>query len=153
MPYAMLSDSSPPTLAQYLQDPPGFTKDHTRRVIERLIKLGEKAAAKGDVPAAHDHFNRVLAMDEGNQRVLAQLEKLGSGARRRKVAVAAGIVLAVLGIGGVGYAVLNGPTEPLDGEGDPSVIGPIASSMVDAGRIGPEPRDSGTARNETMTLI
>jgi hypothetical protein len=90
-------------------------------------------------------------MDEGNQRVLVLVEKLGSGARRRKIAFVAGLVFAAIGIGGVGYAIFgHGPNDPDTGHEGPALatIGPLASEAPDAGRATPVKRDAGPARRD-----
>ncbi|MBX3270824.1 MAG: serine/threonine protein kinase [Sandaracinaceae bacterium] len=109
------------TLAAYLGDPETVGQDLLRETVDRLIERGRRASDAGDVPGALDCYNRVLALDEGNQRVLALLERVGTDRRRRTAAVA-GVGLIALGLvaGGVAWAVWSRPPALREG---PSVAG------------------------------
>lgn len=93
-------DSPKTTLAGYLADPDGFAQTLRAQVIERLTELGEAAQRRRSLPAALDYFNRVLAMDEGNARVLASVRRIGQRSVMRRMLVA-GLFLA----GGVAASV------------------------------------------------
>ena len=99
-------EDSTATLHAYLKDPEGTTADLRRRTIDALTTLGEKAANAGDVPTALDHFNRVLALDETNQRVLALVERVGRRSRRRTGLVTMLSIGGVLAAGAAAYALV-----------------------------------------------
>lgn len=92
------------TLAQYLADPATFARQFQGQLIERLTSEGERAVKARDVPRAFDCFNRVLALDEGNARVLEALSRLNrSSVVKRVVLIAAALGL----IAGSAFAVVR----------------------------------------------
>jgi len=110
------------TLRAYLADPVQVQHDLRARIVGRLTALGVAAADRGDVPEARDAFDRVLALDEGNEVVLARVAGLGRERRRRirRAGVAAGAV-AMIGVAAVAVAVARSAgggavvVEPADG--------------------------------------
>ncbi|MCG8557811.1 MAG: protein kinase [Proteobacteria bacterium] len=87
-------------LSDYLGDPVAVAQRLRESTIAKLAKLGEQAQDQGRIPEAMDHFNRVLALDEGNAQVLQSLQRLGRDRRRRlalraTALVAGGCVLAL----------------------------------------------------------
>jgi tRNA A-37 threonylcarbamoyl transferase component Bud32 len=115
---------------KYLHDPEKTTEDVRKQTVDRLIDLGARASDAGDVPKALDYYNRVLALDEGNERVLKLIERVGID-RRRRVLMLAGFGLMVFGalttLGA--WALWPGPPDPDD---DPQ---PIVNEQIDAGMI------------------
>lgn len=108
---ADIEDSSA-MLAEYLADPEEVAARHRERMISLLVARGRKASDSGDVPAALDDFNRVLALDEGNEQVLELIERLGKRSRQRAVLIATGALLGLFGLGAIGYAAfVNGERE------------------------------------------
>ncbi|HMI94004.1 MAG TPA: protein kinase [Polyangiales bacterium] len=94
------------TLAQYLDDPAGFGAKLRTDSIEHLTALGEAAQTRGQVPVALDHFNRVLALDDGNTRVLSAVQRIGKRAARRRLLARVGSVAAACCVLGAAiYAV------------------------------------------------
>ncbi len=93
-------ESPDEALAQYLADPEAFAADFRRRSIDKLSELGERAQRRGSVPTALDYWNRVLAIDDGNERVLAAVQRLGRRAALRRTLLRSSLALAVLGLGG-----------------------------------------------------
>ena len=87
-------DDPPALLERYLQDPAGVGDEIRATVVDRLTALGSRASDEGDVPAALDHFNRVLVLDEGNERVLKLIERVGLDRARRRMLYAGGGLLA-----------------------------------------------------------
>ncbi len=81
-------------LAEYLKDPAAFNVAFRVRVIEGQIALGESAYQAGDIARATDAWNRVLAYDEHNPRVLHAVQRFGRRLRLRKGMTIAGAVLA-----------------------------------------------------------
>jgi serine/threonine-protein kinase len=96
-------ESPDETLAEYLADPEGFTEAFNTRTVQRLIELGERAQQRGSVPSALDYYNRALAMDDGNERVLAAVQRIGQRSQARRAlgwtaaaALVAGVAVAVV---------------------------------------------------------
>jgi serine/threonine-protein kinase len=146
-------------VARFLAAPDDVTKEVHAKVIERYTALGKEAQAQGKILIAHDRFSRVLALDDGNQEVLALLTRIGrptgpdEGQRRRRAAYGAGVTIAaLLGCAGVIAALggddssitpddralatvaRDGGTEPTDGGAEPIVeAGPLDAGVIDAG--------------------
>lgn len=99
-------DDPDQTLADYLREPEKTGAELTKRAIDALIDEGSRASDAGDVPTALDRYNRVLALDEGNERVLKLIERVGMD-RRRRMVLMAGAGLCAFGAlaGGVAWAV------------------------------------------------
>jgi serine/threonine-protein kinase len=91
-------ESPEDAVARYLSDPEGYGATLRAQLVLKLTELGEQAQARGEVPVALEHWNRVLALDDGNARVLAGVQRLGQRAamRRRMGRVAAFAGIAVL---------------------------------------------------------
>lgn len=131
-------------LTKYLKDPAGVSTTLRTSLVPKLTERGEAAMKARDIPTALDYFNRVLAYDEGNARVLSLIERLGQRDRQRVYVMAAGIAMGVVGLFGIAYAVgvdsnppdggeeiAHQPIEnPPDRERDPIVV---AQSDPDAG--------------------
>ncbi|MDD9933331.1 MAG: protein kinase [Myxococcales bacterium] len=106
-------DSPDETLAEYLSDPDGFSERFRARSIERLIELGERAQQRGSVPSALDYYNRVLALDEGNERVLAAVQRIGQRSQVRRFALVGVAAAVVIGLGVGGYFALRPEPGPM----------------------------------------
>lgn len=89
-------------LSDYLRDPESVSTTLRTRVIEACTQDGEKALKVRDIGAATDAFNRVLAIDETNARVLALLERMGNRSRAERIATIVSSILVTLA---VGYAI------------------------------------------------
>jgi len=95
-------DNPSEVIARYLQGTRAFSKAFRARIIEAEMALGEQAMKAGDLPRAMDAFNRVLSIDEGNERVLNLVASLGKRQRLRRVgywvslAISLSCVIAVL---------------------------------------------------------
>ncbi len=126
-------DDPAATLAAYLQDPRTVGDDLTRRAVDALIDEGSRASDAGDVPTALDRYNRVLALDEGNTRVLKLIERVGMDRRRRMIAMA-GLGLCAVGLATGGLAWAFWPGEPA---ADPRALaatdGGVAAATVAEG--------------------
>ncbi len=85
------------TLAAYLAAPDAFALEFRQKLIERLTVDGEQAVKARDVPRAFDCFNRVLALDEGNARVLEALSRLNRTSTLRRVVLVAAVIGVTLG--------------------------------------------------------
>jgi serine/threonine-protein kinase len=128
-------------LARYLGDPEGTTKELHAGLIEKLIARGRAAADRGEMPVALDYFNRVLALDEGNETVLRLIERVGQRSWQKGVAVAA-VVAGIVGVlafgvfdGGSGTATpRHAANEPasLTAGTDPADAAPTVALLHDA---------------------
>ena len=139
-------DDAQGTLERYLGDPQAVGAELRAQIVEHLIDRGSRASDAGDVPAALDYFNRVLALDEGNERVLKLIERVGMD-RRRRVLVLAGAGLTALGaVTALGaWALWPSPEDT-----DRRVIAPIGAAREDGGIDSGAARDSG-ARSDSGT--
>ena len=114
-------ESPEDAVARYLSDPEGYGASLRAQLVERLTELGERAQARGNVPEALEQWNRVLALDDGNARVLAAVQRLGQrAATRRRMGRAAAFVgiAAVLAL--PAYLALR----PGDGRARDGVLAP-----------------------------
>lgn len=126
-------------LSDYLRDPESVSTTLRTRVIEACTQDGEKALKARDIGAATDAFNRVLAIDETNARVLALLERMGNRSRAERIATIVSSILVTLA---VGYAIYlwwpktQAPQRRLPAtvavDNRVEVIPPIAVAAVDA---------------------
>jgi len=108
-------DDPKATLREYLQAPAEFSDRFRGELIESLTERGERAQASRKLPVAMDHFNRVLALDDGNERVLAAVQRLGRRSRMRRASlIGFGLLTAV----GLAFAVLL----RLDAGGDSEAV-------------------------------
>jgi serine/threonine-protein kinase len=89
-------ESPDATLAEFLPEPEAYIARFRALSIERLATLGEEARRAGDMPHALDCFNRVLALDGTNARVLGVLGQLGRRRKLQRAALGVGLV-ALLG--------------------------------------------------------
>jgi eukaryotic-like serine/threonine-protein kinase len=106
------------TLAEYLADPPAAAERWRGHIIDALTERGEQAMARQEVRVALDCFNRVLAMDETNARVLDHVVRLSRRrGRRRAVLVVAGVALGLSGALGMGFAMVGRTTPASQGAG------------------------------------
>ncbi len=69
-------------LRRYFANPEAFNAALRTTLLDVLPRRGEAARARGDLPDAMGYFNRALALDPGNPRVLVLLR---SAARRRQL--------------------------------------------------------------------
>jgi hypothetical protein len=99
-------DSPTELLVRYLTDPGAVTAEINEKALQHAIKKGAQAQKKGDIATALGHYNRALAMDEGNPKVLAALQRIGRRSLVRRVVwssvgAAAAMSLAAVIIGSV----------------------------------------------------
>jgi len=103
-------DAPDEALARYLADPSGFSAEFRVKSIERLAELGERAQKRGAIPLALDYYNRVLALDDGNERVLWAVQRLGRRSAMRRIAWTGAAVLAALAFVGATLYVAFKPS-------------------------------------------
>ncbi|MET0385778.1 MAG: protein kinase [Polyangiales bacterium] len=86
-------DNPSEVISRYLKGTRAFSTAFRARIVEAEMLLGEQAMKAGDLPLAMDAFNRVLSIDEHNERVLKLVNNLGKRQKLRRVG--SWIVLAV----------------------------------------------------------
>ncbi len=79
-------------LDRYFADPDGVTEKVQSTLIVRLPALGLAARSRGDLREAMGYFNRALAIDPGNARVLSMVRSAARAHRRRRTLRSASIV-------------------------------------------------------------
>jgi serine/threonine-protein kinase len=105
-------ESPDEALASYLTGTQAFSMQFREQMIERLTELGEQAQRRGSVPTALDYYNRVLALDEGNARVLASVQRLGRRNALRRGLVRGSLACAVLATAAGGLWIALRPHAP-----------------------------------------
>lgn len=142
-------DNSETLLAKYLKDPDAIGKEIVELALDLLIDRGARASDAGDVPTALDYYNRVLALDDGNERVLRLIERVGLDRRRRSILATGGALMAFGAVAG-GFAWYLFALPPDLDPADPTVISNVEEDAgalvtradgVDAGEGG---EDAGT---------
>ena len=132
-------------LERYLKDPEKVGAEIRAETIDRLIEHGARASDAGDVPGALDYYNRVLALDEGNERVLKLIERVGMD-RRRRMLLMAGAGLMAFGALTTVSAWALWPSGAADDERP--IVGPIDAPLSDAGTGDARSVDSGSADSD-----
>ncbi len=79
-------------LNRYFADPDGVTARLQETLIAKLPALGLAARSRGDLPEAMGYFNRALAIDPGNAKVLAMVRSAALAHRRRRTVRSVSIV-------------------------------------------------------------
>jgi serine/threonine-protein kinase len=125
-------------VVRYLADPAAVAAELRERVIARLTERGERALVAGDRVAAMADFDRVLAVDDGNARVLAALRREHARARLRTAAFwSASALLAVAGIAmGVAAFVVPAARGGDDDAASPPDPARALAAAVDGGQPG-----------------
>jgi eukaryotic-like serine/threonine-protein kinase len=98
-------DSPDAELAAFLADPEGWEGRTRGPVAARTLASGNAARRAGRYPEAMDHYNRVLALEPGNERALYAVAGLSRRRRLKRFMERAALVLAVL----VGAAAIAWP--------------------------------------------
>jgi len=118
-------------LERYLKDPKGTEAELLLSTVEALIERGQEATERGEVHVALDHYNRVLALDDGNETVLGLIENIGRRDRNKTLLMGVGVVVALGTIGALAYGWGGGGTTTADDD------------LPDAGAIAAEAEDGG----------
>lgn len=104
-------------LKAYFEDPDGFTARHREQLLQILPERGVQARRAGNLPDALGYFNRALALDPTNARVLSLVRGISRTERIRKTLAAVGIVTAAALASGaavltIARRVRSSPTSP-----------------------------------------
>jgi serine/threonine-protein kinase len=86
-------------LSRYFDQPAEYTERHRRKLVATLTHRGREEKRARRYPQALNYFNRVLAMDEANEEVLALIEAMTSRRRWRRVVEIAAVTLALVAAG------------------------------------------------------
>jgi len=89
-------DNPSEIIARYLQGTRSFSQAFRERILAAEMALGEQAMKDGNVLSAMDAFNRVLSIDEHNERVLKLVTNLGKRQQLRRVGTWTVTVVSVL---------------------------------------------------------
>lgn len=83
-------------LSSYFQDPDGWTHGHAALIVERTLEAGLEARGKKRTVEAINHFNRVLALEPGNEKALASVSGLTLQKKFRRVFDKAAVIVPLL---------------------------------------------------------
>ncbi len=125
-------------LEAFLSDPPGWKAAFPARLAAALSARAQAALARGQTARALGLWNRVLAVDPGNARVLAELERmerrvrLARFGRRAALAGAALLLLGALGAGALRFRRSRTATAAPPAAPALSVARPAGPSEVEA---------------------
>jgi len=133
-------------LGAYLKDTEGTTLALRKATLAALIVRGRDAATRGDVPVALDCYNRVLALDDGNEEVLALIERIGYRDRNKTVMFIAASLVAVGAAIAVAYAWSGGGAQntPIEDAGAIAAAPSDAAADGHGGVPDPEGADAAT---------
>jgi serine/threonine-protein kinase len=94
------------SLRAYFDDPESFAPAHRAKLLESLPELGVKARKAGRLPDALGYFNRALAIDPANAKVLALVR--GISRRRRMERTVRAVAVIALTASASAFAVVVG---------------------------------------------
>jgi serine/threonine-protein kinase len=100
----------------WLDDPPGWTERHDKRLIERLCALGAASRKRSDAVAAAADYNRALAYapnDPSLLRIVSTMHRVEARARIAKRVAPLVVGAAVLGTGA--YSAVKALKTPIRG--------------------------------------
>ena len=83
-------------LVRFFEDPDGWEEERRETVVLRTLALGQAARKGNRLPEAMDHFNRVLALEPGNEKALDAVAGLSRRRRLHRALERASIGLAVV---------------------------------------------------------
>ncbi len=111
-------------LRAYFDGPEAVVAALLVQLKERLPRIGEEAQRAGDQGAAMGYFNRALAIDPGNTKVLALVRRASRRRQMARVARAVGLVAAVATATAIGAVALIDPRVP------PKAVNTIAAPQL-----------------------
>lgn len=130
-------------LDRYFKDPDTVEDSVRATLLATLPQRGVEARDRGDVPDAMGYFNRALAIDPGNTRVLALVRSVARAHRRRRNQRSA----AIVGAAAVASTLLGIALSQLIPE-KPALPPIPAAERVRAPIVVPEVVQTATARPE-----
>jgi serine/threonine-protein kinase len=83
-------------LAAFFADPDAWEQSRRGAITTQSLALGHAARRAGRYPIAMDHYNRVLALEPGNERALDAVAGLSRRRQIRRLVERAALVLAVV---------------------------------------------------------
>ncbi len=95
-------------LQVYLADPDVYQDNLASRLAERLLARAREAAARRQLSRAMDLYNRVLALDEDNAAVLAEVARVSGRQRRGRIARLLALAALVLGVAAAAFVGARG---------------------------------------------
>jgi len=110
-------------LPAFFDDPEGWWAARENQIIERTLALGLSCLRARRLPAAMDHFNRVLALDPGNDRALGAVAGLSRRRRIKRILERGAVLLAALLAAGGVLAGIVLALSPAADAGDTSMPG------------------------------
>jgi tRNA A-37 threonylcarbamoyl transferase component Bud32 len=125
-------------LVEYFADPEGFAIAHKQRLLEVLPERGRKARDSKRVPEAMAYFNRALALDPSNMKVVELVRSVAKRRQRERAMRAAALVSAsallsaVVVVGAVRALHTRRPNVRPESDHGPLATG-RASARADAG--------------------
>lgn len=88
-------------LTEYFADPEGFAEEHKRKLLEVLPERGRKARDAGRIPEAMAYFNRALALDPTNFKIVELVRSVARRRQRERMVRGAALVSATAMISAV----------------------------------------------------
>jgi hypothetical protein len=85
-------------LSEFFADPDGFVAEHNRSLIELLPEQGRKSRDAGRVPEAMALFNRALALDPTNVKVVELVRSVAKRRQQQRAMRAAALVGATAAV-------------------------------------------------------
>jgi len=123
------------TLAAYFDDPAVFSEQHRRRMVARLMEMGTRAQQKKQHRESLDAYNRLLAIEPGNEEALSRVAGINNRKRIRRylerLTIAATVVILAGALLFTFYKTASSVTIP-EPRNKSSVTKPIPSSAVKA---------------------
>jgi serine/threonine-protein kinase len=151
-------DAPEAELQAFLADPAAYKQAFSGRLVAALTARGEAEMDAGRTARALRLFNRVLAIDPTDPRILAQLQRMAKRARLRRALRGASVAVAVVlgaALGGVAWwNIANRPRpEPPERGGPPhaGLVSPEAPHDGADARGGAAPPDPAPASSPTAT--
>jgi serine/threonine-protein kinase len=128
-------------LEAWIDEPTAYAQAHEKRMIDKLVALGEEARKRRDVLSAAADYNRALAHAPGDPQLLRIVAGMSRAEARARLLRRAGKVLAATAVAGVlafGIAkVVPFRRSPAGLQAVPPVAVPAAGAST--GDVPPEP--------------
>ncbi len=130
-------------LQKYFQDPKGYLEAFRGRLKLRLVDQARASLKTGHRARTLSLVNRLLAIDPKSEDAKAILEAVRGGELRRRLALAGGVLVALVGVGWGGWTAWQARPPPVD---PPKAATP--SSTETAAKPAPGRTEEQAARDE-----